>query len=408
MQPFSLDIRSLSVVLTGASAMASVIMILVWKTRKTYAGFGFWAAGNAASTVGFLLFALRGIIPDILTIVLANVLVLSTAALYLEGTRRFRGVSGRKILSIFLVIFFAVSLSYYTYVDNDAGVRIVILSLFVALFYALVAWELLGNAPSDLRFSYWLTGSLFAMYSLFMATRAFLAVLAPGPHDIYAPNLMHTFTFLLPLLLGIAWTFGFVMLNSERLEVDLKSAQVELQRSATTDYLTGISNNRCFFLQGEREIQRARRYGRPFALLLFDIDNFKEINDSHGHAAGDQVLVAVASRCRNLLREIDIFGRVGGDEFAILMPETDLGGGRTTAERLRSAVAEAGIESGAALHHVTISIGVSELASDDRLIEETLKRADDAMYEAKRRGRNAIMTASAAHIESSGSTVGVE
>src|SRR5512133_143803 len=115
MPSFALDIRALSVVLTAVSAMASVIMILIWKSRKTYAGFGFWAAGNGASAVGFLLFALRGIIPDIFTIVLANVLVLSTAALYLEGTRRFRGVAGRRTLSAVLIIFLAASISYFTY-----------------------------------------------------------------------------------------------------------------------------------------------------------------------------------------------------------------------------------------------------------------------------------------------------
>jgi diguanylate cyclase (GGDEF)-like protein len=402
MQPFSLDIRSISVVLTGVSAMTSVIMILIWKTRKTYAGFGFWVAGNVASAGGFLLFALRGILPGFLTIILANVLVLATAALYLEGTRRFRGVTGRRTLSVSLVMFLAVSFSYFTYVDNDVGARIFILSLLVALFYGLGAWELLGNAPPDLRFSYRFTGGLFAIYSFFMLARVFLTALAPGPHDLYVPGLMQTLTFLLPLLLGIAWTFGFVMLNSERLEVELKSAQVELQRLATTDYLTGISNNRCFFINGEREIRRARRYGRSFALLMFDIDQFKKINDTDGHAAGDQVLMTIAVRCRNLLRDIDIFGRLGGDEFAILLPETDLGGGGTTAERLRSAIAEAGIEAGAAAHHVTISIGVSESASDDRRIEETLKRADDAMYEAKRKGGNAVMTAPTTHVASPG------
>jgi diguanylate cyclase (GGDEF)-like protein len=374
--------------------MASVIMILIWRSRKTYPGFGFWAAGNGASAVGFLLFALRGIIPDIFTIVLANVLVLSTAALYLEGTRRFRGVAGRGTLSALLIIFLAASISYYTYADNDVGMRMVIVSLLVALLYALGAWELLAHALPDLRFSYRFTGSVFAMYSFFMFTRVFLTVLNPGPHDLYAPNLMQTFTFLLPLLLGIAWTFGFVILNSERLEVDLKSAQVELQRLATTDFLTGISNNRSFFETGEREIQRARRYGRPLGLLMFDIDHFKRINDTYGHAAGDQVLVAIAAACRNFLRDIDVFGRLGGEEFAILLPETDLAGGKTTAERLRKAIAETGIEAGAATTlHVTISLGVSVLSPEDDQIEQVLKRADDAMYQAKRDGRNRTMTA---------------
>ncbi|MHB8909949.1 MAG: GGDEF domain-containing protein [Syntrophales bacterium] len=393
MTSLALDIRSLSVVLTAVSAVLTVTMILIWGTHRTYPGFGFWTAGNASSAAGFLLFALRGIVPDIFTIVLANVLVLSTAALYLEGTRRFRGVAARRALSIVLVVFLAASLSYYTYWDSDIGVRIIILSLLVALFYGLGARELLGDAPPNLRFSYRFTGSLFALYSLFMFSRAFFAAFAHGPNDLYIPNLMQTLAFLLPLLLGIAWTFGFVMLNIERLEADLKRAQVELQRLATTDFLTGISNNRSFFAAAEREIQRARRYGHPLGVLMFDIDHFKRVNDTYGHAAGDQVLVAIAAACRNFLRDIDVFGRLGGEEFAVLLPETDLAGGRATAERLRSAIAEIGIEAGVTTLHVTISVGVSVLSPEDDRIEQVLKRADDAMYEAKRDGRNRTMTA---------------
>jgi len=375
-------------------------MVLTWRTRRTYDGFGFWTAGNTAYALGFLLIALRGKIPDLFTIVLANVLIVSAAALYLEGTRRFRGVAGCKALCISLVVALAASISYFTYGSNNAGMRIILVSLFVALFYALNAWELLGNPPPALRF-FWFTGSLFAIHSLFMIVRVFLTAFTPGLQDLYAHNLIQTLTFLVPLLLGVAWTFGFVMLNSERLELDLKRAQVELQRLATTDFLTGIANSRSFFLQGEREIQRARRYGHPLLLLLFDIDDFKQINDTYGHAAGDQVLMTITATCRKLLRDIDIFSRVGGDEFAVLLPETDLVGGRATAERLRSAVAETDIETTAAQLRVTISIGVSELSSGDRQIEETLKRADGAMYEAKRRGRNTVMTASATYCASS-------
>ncbi|MBP1599123.1 MAG: hypothetical protein H6Q05_4500, partial [Acidobacteria bacterium] len=168
MPSFSLDIRSLSVVLTGVCTILSIVMVLIWRTRRTYDGFGFWTAGSAAYAAGFLLIALRGLVPVLFTVVLANVLILSAAALYLEGTRRFRGVAGRGTLSLSLILFLVAAISYFTYADNNAGVRIIIVSLLMALFYGLGAWELLGNAPPDLRFSYWFTGSLFAIYSLIM------------------------------------------------------------------------------------------------------------------------------------------------------------------------------------------------------------------------------------------------
>jgi len=368
-------------------------MVLIWRTRRTYPGFGCWTTGNVAYAAGSLLIVLRGTIPDGLSIILANLLILCAAELFLVGTRRFRGAPGVKAFDIILMVLLVIVQGYFTYLHNDLGIRVIAFSLILALVFGLGAWELLGNAPPDQRFSLRFTGSLFASASLLLLVRVIATILGPGPHDIFTPNFIQTVTFLLCLLMSIAWTFGFVMLNSERLEVDLKKAQVELQRLATTDYLTGIANNRSFFETGERELQRTRRYGHPLAVLMLDLDRFKRVNDTYGHAVGDRVLVSVAATCRYILRDIDIFGRLGGEEFGILLPETDLAGGKATAERLRLAVADAAIDVDASKLRTTISIGVSALAPDDDRIEATLKRADDAMYEAKRKGRNRVVTA---------------
>lgn len=393
MLSWSLDIRSLTVALTSVSAVLSIILFLIWRSRRTYPGFGLWTAGNALYAAGFMLIALRGLVPNTLSIVPANILLLSAAVLFLEGVRRFRGIAGRPISNMSLVVLPVLLIAYFTFVTDDTGMRVVVYSAFCAVIAGLVAWELFRNAQSDLCFSLWFTGSLFAMHALFMGFRVVLTFLNPGPHDLLAPNLIQTLTFLISLLLGIAWTFGFVMLNSERLEVDLKNAQVELQRLAETDFLTGIANNRRFFEDGEREIQRARRYGHPLAALMLDLDHFKKVNDTYGHAAGDKVLVAMTDTFRRLLRDIDVFGRLGGEEFAILLPETDLAGGRATAERLRMAIAETQIDAGNRTLKITISIGVTLLSPDDAGLDAVLKRADDAMYEAKRHGRNRVVTA---------------
>jgi len=393
MLSWSLDIRSLTVDLTSVSAVLSIILFLIWRSRKTYPGFGLWTAGNGLYAAGFMLIALRGMIPNILSITLANIFLLSAAVLFLEGVRRFRGISGRPISTISLVVLPVLLVTYFTFVTDDTTMRVVVYSAFYAVIAGLVAWELFRNARLEQRFSLWFTGSLFAMHALFMVFRVVLTFLNPGPHDLLAPNLIQTLTFLISLLLGIAWTFGFVMLNSERLEVDLKNAQVELQRLAETDFLTGIANNRRFFEDGEREIQRARRYGHTLVALMLDLDHFKKVNDTHGHAAGDKVLVAMTDTFRHLLRDIDVFGRLGGEEFAILLPETDLAGGRATAERLRTAIAETQIDAGHRILKITISIGVALLSPDDAGLDSVLKRADDAMYEAKRHGRNRVVAA---------------
>ena len=394
MLSWSLDIRSLTVVLTVVSGLLSIVLFMIWRWRKTYPGFGLWTAGNALNAVGFLLMSLRGAIPDFLSIVLSNLLILSASVLFLEGVRRFRGIAGNRIFNVFLVILPVLGIAYYTYAIDEIDLRIIIFSAFTVVIHGMEAWKLLRNALPDLRFSFRFTGSLFAIHALWMLARTSFTLLGPGTGDLFTPNLIQTSTFLLTLLLGITWTFGFVMLNSERLEVDLQKAQVELQRLAETDFLTGIANNRRFFEAGEREIQRARRYGRPLAALMLDLDHFKKVNDTYGHAAGDRVLVAMTAAIRKLLRDIDIFGRLGGEEFAILLPETDLAGSRSTAERLRAAIAGTAIDVGKAVLKVTISIGITLLLPDDLGLDAVLKRADDAMYEAKRHGRNRIMAAS--------------
>ncbi len=393
MLSLSLDIRSLLVVLTAVTAVLSITLALVWKTRRTFSGFGYWTAGEACETLGFLTLSLYGMVPAFLSVVMANLFHLAGAALLLEGIRVFRGTGSRKAFSIPLIGLHILAICYFTYVNDHVGVRIILYSILMAVLFGLGAWDLLRNTPLDLRFSFRLAGGLFAVQSLVMLARALMTIMNPNLGGLFTPNLVQTAVFIWALLVSIAMTFGFLMLNSERLEVDLKKAQVELERLATTDFLTGIANNRSFFETGEREIQRARRYGRPLAVLMLDLDRFKRVNDTYGHAVGDRVLVAVAATCKHFLRDIDVFGRLGGEEFGMLLPETNLTGGRATAERLRQTIAETDIDAGETTLRITISIGVSVLSPEDDRVESALKRADDALYEAKRSGRNRVVTA---------------
>ncbi|HYD71198.1 diguanylate cyclase [Azospirillum sp.] len=170
-----------------------------------------------------------------------------------------------------------------------------------------------------------------------------------------------------------------------------KRFENELRHLATTDPLTGLANRRQFLAAAERELVRVRRYDRPATVLMFDIDHFKRINDTHGHAAGDEALRHVAAVCRDLLRETDIVGRLGGEEFGILLPETDVPSAREAAERLRLALARAEIPrpDGGTLR-LTASIGIAACMPGDAGIEQALSRADDALYHAKANGRNRV------------------
>jgi len=163
-----------------------------------------------------------------------------------------------------------------------------------------------------------------------------------------------------------------------------------LELQAHTDALTGLTNRRRFIEIAEAELVRSRRYDAPLSLLMLDIDHIKEVNDAHGHRAGDRVLQQLARTCLDVLRNVDVVGRVGGEEFAILLPETALPGAVDVAERLREAVEGARVtrEEGVPLR-ITVSIGVAALAGLDNL-DTLMSQADSALYDAKHRGRNRV------------------
>ncbi|MCX2861488.1 diguanylate cyclase [Paucibacter sp. PLA-PC-4] len=169
-----------------------------------------------------------------------------------------------------------------------------------------------------------------------------------------------------------------------------KQLELELQRLATTDALTGVANRRSFIEQAERELERARRHGLPLALVMMDIDHFKRINDSLGHAGGDAAIRQVVQACAQLVRRLDVIGRLGGEEFALLLPQTELAAAQPLVERLRGQIAALmpDHEGGA----LTASFGITALRAGDCQVDELLLRADEALYAAKNQGRNCVVS----------------
>lgn len=169
-----------------------------------------------------------------------------------------------------------------------------------------------------------------------------------------------------------------------------KKTEEELLRLASTDPLTGALNRREFTSLAERDALRAQRYNRPLSILMFDLDHFKRLNDTHGHAAGDKALQRFTTLCCNALRTVDIFGRWGGEEFVALLPETDAAGAAIIAERLRKIVSESAFDFGGHKIGYTVSIGVAQYRDNETSVEGPLSRADQAVYDAKKAGRNRI------------------
>ena len=186
-------------------------------------------------------------------------------------------------------------------------------------------------------------------------------------------------------LVVIAFTFLLDRALSAR-----HSAEHEMRLLAMTDSLTGAMSRRAFMDAIERELRRARRYGRPLALLTLDIDHFKQVNDIYGHAAGDAVLRECAAAARRALRAEDHFGRIGGEEFCAILPEVSLESAKVVADRLRRAIAEYRVVSEGKEIAVTVSVGLTAMLADEDQLAPILQRADRALYLAKSRGRNRV------------------
>lgn len=170
--------------------------------------------------------------------------------------------------------------------------------------------------------------------------------------------------------------------------------ELELRMIAKVDQLTGALTRRGFIEQTEREIARSRRYDRPSALVMLDVDHFKSVNDSYGHPAGDQVLRQIAETAATNLRPHDVFGRLGGEEFALLLPETGAKEAMIVAERLREAVCNQPVSlPGDRTLRVSASFGVAMLPADTCSVSTWIERADKMLYEAKSGGRNCVRLA---------------
>lgn len=185
---------------------------------------------------------------------------------------------------------------------------------------------------------------------------------------------------------------GLVLLGLNVWTQQNRMLKAQLRALATTDFLTGCANRRHFMATIEAEMLRTQRSQRPLSLILFDIDHFKPINDRHGHATGDQILVAVSELVRSRLRATDMLARHGGEEFAVLAPETDLSGALALAEKCRLSLH--GMHFGT-VGEVTASFGVATQGANES-VEALFKRADTALYKAKAAGRNGVFGASAA------------
>lgn len=351
-----------------------------------------WAVAGLFQGLGWLLVGMRGMVPDVWSIVVGNGVVLLSLAWFYRAVAEFLNrpptrltdvISGASVLLI----------AVFTYVSPSLMARIAIMSLATALLMLLTGLTVLRGSEAWRPVSYWFTAFGYLLGAGLSLARAISApLLEPAMTNPLAPSLVQNATFVSGYAGLILLTFSFLLMHHDR-------AQADLARLATRDGLTGVYNRAMFEDLAQKEIARAQREQRAVSLLLLDLDYFKTINDTYGHAAGDRILQTVALLVDRSLRARDVIGRYGGEEFLVLLPDTNRAGALTVAEHLRATIAAAALDVVAPALQVTASIGVAEGVGDG--YESLFHRADQALYRAKLAGRDRVMTYDHPHSASS-------
>ena len=387
-----LDVRTMGIFSAISPLILGIIMLIYLRERKVYAGFGRWVLANFGLGIGFLLVSLRGFIPDLLSIVLGNAVVVYCTILIYEGIRCFYDYppfsrSNYMIFGVYLLM-----QSYFTYSHPDINARIVLSSLTVFILLLRSGMVLVQGAIPGLERSSHRAGHVVIFTAIFPFTRAASAFLQPEPIDFFSDELNSWFSVVFIVSI-VVWTFYFFFLTSARLELDLETARAELDLVSRTDPLTSLYNRRHFMEHAEMEFQRARRYGSSLSFIMLDADEFKMINDTYGHSAGDMVLRSISATLREELRPFDLLSRFGGDEFTIMLVDADGDSAYSIAERIRKVVARTPVSFDGMTVKIQLSVGVASYTRGDEGVENILRRADTALYHAKHHGRNRVKVA---------------
>lgn len=371
------------------AALVTCVLYAVWSFNKNIPGLGLWALSFLAGTTFAVNLLMRPTEPEVSSVVLAQVSVSASALLCWLGGRAYMG-QGRLGAAPWLAVaasFVALVLLsvHFTVASPSNGARFVLVSVFSGLFFLLTAWTVARGRMAQFPARY-LFAALVGGHGLFVLVRPLLFRLAPEATDGVVSGL----PVLLSQVVLLEATIAIVMIGFGTLMLTNEFITTELRRLAEMDTLTQVFNRRAFLNLLDKAISNGDRTGVPLPVLVLDLDNFKAINDTRGHRGGDDVLrhfVQVALRC---LRKEDVMGRLGGEEFGVFLPNSDLAGALVVAERLRALLASspAYAESSAPVH-LTVSIGAA-LSVSGEAPDAVLQRADEAMYLAKERGRNRV------------------
>jgi diguanylate cyclase (GGDEF)-like protein len=376
---FDLDTLFFTTVFT--SAVAGLLLLLTWLQHRDVTALALWGGAFTLGASGLALITLRGVVPDVWAIVIGNGVLAASYGIGWLGVRRFEGRP--LIVPAALAgaaIWFAACAIDVLYENPHA--RVAVITAIVAGYTLLSAWEFYRGREAALMSRWPIILVLLVHASIFML-RIPLAGTWPTLGADRSPLGWHVAVLLEAMLAGFCIAYLLGSMARERIVLGF-------QRDALVDPLTGVPNRRAFLEQGEKLLRRVLHSRRSAAVLAFDLDSFKGINDRFGHQTGDVVLRAFCDRAAATLRPGDLFGRIGGEEFACLLPNASRPGAVQAAERLRAAFAGTPIAIGETALTATVSVGVAASEGQGQDLADLLAAADKALYRAKANGRNRV------------------
>ena len=376
----------LAMIIASSLMMAASMAVVGWGRRRD--GLGRWAAALLVNAIGHLLIMLRGLIPDVLSIVVGNLMLSSVFVGLNAAVYQFQGRPVRWALLLAPPLLVLVFVSVF--IDNfPARVSFVGLVIGLQAVWALLA--ALSHRHATVGRGQWLLVAGLLLEAVVLGVRALVAISTHSEAtNILQSSALQTLTFLATFSVVLVSSVGFVFMSRDRADENNRVL-------AALDPLTGVANRRSLIAALDRDMARAQRMREPMALMMVDIDHFKDVNDRYGHPAGDRVLCSVVNVLRQRVRAQDLVGRYGGEEFMVLLPDTGLTGAQQLARALCKAVEESRCPAdgvpGPGIA-VTVSIGVfgGRLESGDSW-DMLIAAADRALYQAKNNGRNRVEVA---------------
>lgn len=378
-----LDIPTLLVVSIFVTAMLGLLLIFAWIQDRSIQALGWWGAAYLVGGLSAGMLSLQQFILNPLLIDFASALLFVACGMSWNGARVFDGKSVRPFAMLAGAIIWLLACQIPGFADSSIG-RIVVSSLIISNYTLFTAFELWSGRGEKLN-SRWPAVIVITLHGVVFPSQVPLTMVLPG--DRIAATMTNGWIATLAiesLLYSIAAAFILLEMAKERTERVHKEA-------ALIDPLTGVHNRRAITEFARQILSREVRPTKPMAIFMFDIDKFKSINDNFGHPVGDKVIRLLATTAKKTLRQTDLFGRLGGEEFAAFLGNTDEKGAIIVAERVRVAFLEAARMVDGLAIGATVSIGVTFTTNYKDEVDALLARADEALYEAKNSGRNRVI-----------------